>query len=263
MPNAHNPEQNHLLAALPADDFERLLPHLELAPLPLGWTIHGSGHDQRYVYFPTTAIVSLLYVLEDGSSMEMAAVGNDGLIGIALLMGGETTPTQAMVPSAGHGYRLKAEYLKREFDRGDELQRLLLRYAQGLMTQIAQTAVCNRHHSIEQQVCRWLLLSLDRLNSNELKVTHELIAKMLGVRREGVTGAAGNLQKNGLINCKRGHITVENRSKLEARVCECYAVVKKEMGRLLPRARPFKSFPNHDIGSPIGAQPESHTQPYV
>lgn len=171
----------------------------------------------------------------------MAVVGNDGLVGVALFMGGGTTPNRAVVPSAGYGYRLKAPYLKKEFERGGELQHLLLRYTQRLMTQMAQTAVCNRHHSIEQQVCRWLLLSLDRLTSNELKITHELIAKMLGVRREGVTAAAGNLQKNGLINCKRGHITVEDRSELERRVCECYTVVKKEMGCLLPQVRPLQS----------------------
>jgi CRP-like cAMP-binding protein len=238
MPSLHHPEQNRLLAALPLADYERLLPHLELIPLPLGWVVYESGRDQGYVYFPTTSIVSMLYVMEDGSSAEIAVVGNDGLVGIALFMGGETTPSRALVQSSGHGYRLKAAYLKKEFERGGELQHLLLRYTQALITQMAQTAVCNRHHSLEQQLCRWLLLSLDRLTTAELKMTQELIANMLGVRREGVTEAAGKLQKNGLIHYSRGHITVLDRPALETRVCECYAVVKKEMDRLLPQPRP-------------------------
>lgn len=241
MPGAHHPLQNRLLAALPAADFERLQPLLELLPLPLGLAVYESGRDQGYVYFPTTSIVSMLYVMEDGSSAEIAVVGNDGLVGIALFMGGETTSSRAVVQSAGFGYRLKAAALKKEFERGGELQHLLLRYTQALITQMAQTAVCNRHHSLEQQLCRWLLLSLDRLNSNELKMTQELIANMLGVRREGVTEAAGKLQKDGLITYSRGHITVLDRPALEKRVCECYAVVKKEMDRLLPlsgNARP-------------------------
>jgi CRP-like cAMP-binding protein len=241
MPSPHHPEQNHLLAALPAADYARLLPHLELLPLPLGLAVYESGRDQGYVYFPTTSIVSMLYVMEDGSSAEIAVVGNDGLVGIALFMGGETTSSRAVVQSAGFGYRLKAAFLKKEFERGGELQHLLLRSTQALITQMAQTAVCNRHHSLEQQLCRWLLLSLDRLSSNELKMTQELIANMLGVRREGVTEAAGQLQKDGIIRYSRGRITVLDRPMLETRVCECYAVVKREMDRLLPRPRPAKA----------------------
>ena len=246
MPSPHHPAQNHLLAALSAADYECLLPQLELIPLPLGWAVYESGRDQGYVYFPTTCIVSLLYVMEDGSSAEIAIVGNDGLVGVALFMGGDTTPSRAVVQSAGYGYRLKAALVKKEFELGGELQRLLLRYTQALITQMAQTAVCNRHHSVEQQLCRWLLLSLDRLTSNELKMTQELIANMLGVRREGVTEAAGKLQKEKLINYSRGHITVLDRSGLEARVCECYAVVKKEMDRLLPAPQSTDARPGTD-----------------
>jgi CRP-like cAMP-binding protein len=230
----HSPRQNHLLAALPAADYERLLPDLELVPLPLGWAVYEAGGKLGYVYFPTNSIISLLYVMHDGASAEIAVTGHDGLIGIALFMGGETTPSRAVVQSAGYGYRLKAAVLKKEFDQGGTLQHLALRYTQALITQMAQTAVCNRHHSVEQQLCRWLLLSLDRLPSNELAMTQELIANMLGVRREGVTEAAGHLQAAGLINYSRGHITVLDRAQLEKRVCECYAVVKKEMERLLP-----------------------------
>lgn len=237
MPSPHHPEQNHLLATLPAADYERLLPQLELIPLPLGLAVYESGLDQGYVYFPTTSIVSMLYVMEDGSSAEIAVVGNDGLVGIALFMGGETTSSRAVVQSAGFGYRLKAAALKKEFERGGEVQHLLLRYTQALITQMAQTAVCNRHHSLEQQLCRWLLLSLDRLPSNELKMTQELIANMLGVRREGVTEAAGRLQGYGFISYRRGHITVLDRKGLEQDVCECYAVVKKEFARLLSDVR--------------------------
>ncbi len=240
MPSPHSPEQNHLLAALPSDVYAHLLPALELVPLPLGWAVYESGRDQGYVYFPTTSIVSLLYVMEDGSSAEIAIVGNDGVVGIALFMGGETTPSRAVVQSAGYAYRLKASVLKPEFERGGALQHLLLRYTQSLITQMSQTAVCNRHHSVEQQLCRWLLLSLDRLPSNELKMTQELIANMLGVRREGVTEAAGKLQKEGLINYSRGLIHVLDRPGLEKRVCECYAVVKKEMDRLLPKPKTVK-----------------------
>lgn len=240
MPSPHSPEQNHLLAALPSDVYAHLLPALELVPLPLGWAVYESGRDQGYVYFPTTSIVSLLYVMEDGSSAEIAIVGNDGVVGIALFMGGETTPSRAVVQSAGYAYRLKASVLKPEFERGGALQQLLLRYTQSLITQMSQTAVCNRHHSVEQQLCRWLLLSLDRLPSNELKMTQELIANMLGVRREGVTEAAGKLQKEGLINYSRGLIHVLDRPGLEKRVCECYAVVKKEMDRLLPKPKTVK-----------------------
>ena len=229
----HSPRQNHLLAALPNTDYERLLPDLELVPLPLGWAVYEAGGHLGYLYFPTTSIVSLLYVMEDGSSAEIAVTGHDGLVGIALFMGGESTPSRAVVQSAGYGYRLKASILKREFALGGQLQHLALRYTQALITQMAQTAVCNRHHSVEQQLCRWLLLSLDRLPTNELVMTQELIANMLGVRREGVTEAAGKLQAAGMINYSRGHITVLDRAKLEKQVCECYAVVKKESDRLL------------------------------
>ncbi|MGH8642844.1 MAG: Crp/Fnr family transcriptional regulator [Burkholderiales bacterium] len=235
MPSPHKPTQNHLLAALPAADQERLLPHLELVPLPLAWAVCESGRKQGYVYFPTDSIVSLLYAMEDGASAEIAVVGNDGVVGIALFMGGETTPSRAVVQSAGHAYRLKAALLKKEFERGGPLQHLLLRYTQALITQMAQTAVCNRHHSVDQQLCRWLLLSLDRLASNELKMTQELIANMLGVRREGVTEAAGHLQHDGLIQYRRGRITILDRPGLETRVCECYGVVRKEIKRLLPQ----------------------------
>jgi CRP-like cAMP-binding protein len=229
-----NPRQNQLLAALPEADYARLLPDLELVPLPLGWVVYEAGGQLGYVYFPTTSIISLLYVMEDGSSAEIAVTGNDGLVGIALFMGGESTPSRAVVQSAGYGYRLKAVVLQREFKQGGQLQYLALRYTQSLITQMAQTAVCNRHHSVEQQLCRWLLLSLDRLPTNELAMTQELIANMLGVRREGVTQAAGNLQADGLIHYSRGHITVLDRPKLEKRVCECYSVVKRESDRLLP-----------------------------
>ena len=229
-----SPWQNQLLAALPAADYERLLPHLEQVPLELGRALYESGSQQGYVYFPTSSIVSMLYVMEDGSSAEIAIVGNEGIVGIALFMGGESTASRAVVQSAGFGFRLRAGVLKTEFGQGGELQHLLLRYTQALITQMAQTAVCNRHHAVEQQLCRWLLLSLDRLSSNELTMTQELIANMLGVRREGVTEAAGKLQAAGLIHYSRGKITVLDRPKLEARVCECYSVVKREYGRLLP-----------------------------
>ncbi len=231
-----SPRQNRLLAALPSADYERLRPDLELVPMELGLALHESGGQERYAYFPTTSIASLLYVMEDGSSAEIAVVGNDGVVGIALFMGGESTPSRAVVQSAGHGYRLGSSALKIEFSRGGELQHLLLRYTQALITQMAQTAVCNRHHAVEQQLCRWLLLSLDRLRSNELTMTQELIANMLGVRREGVTEAAGKLQAEGLIHYSRGKITVLDRPKLAMRVCECYAVVKREYDRLLPQA---------------------------
>ena len=202
--------------------------------MPLGWVVYESGGKMSYLYFPTTSIVSLLYVMESGASAEIAITGNEGLVGISLFMGGESTPSRAVVQSAGHGYRLKASVLKEEFALGGQLQHLALRFTQALITQMAQTAVCNRHHAIDQQLCRWLLLSLDRLASNELTMTQELIANMLGVRREGVTEAAGHLQAAGLIKYSRGHITVLDRSKVEQRVCECYAVVKKEYDRLLP-----------------------------
>src|SRR5687768_1643287 len=228
------PKGNYLLAALPEDSFKLLLPYLEGVPLPLGMVLYESGGEQRYVYFPTSSIVSLLYVLANGSSAEIAVTGCEGLVGIALFMGGETTPSRAVVQSAGQGYRLRAAVLKKEFETGGPLQPLLLRYTQALITQMTQTAVCNRHHAVEQQLCRWLLLSLDRLPANELVMTQELIANMLGVRREGVTEAAGKLQAEGVIEYSRGRITVLDRAHLEARVCECYAVVKKEYDRLLP-----------------------------
>jgi len=236
MPNAHAPGQNRLLAALPEEEFQRLLPHLELVPMPLGQLLYEAGGKMRHVFFPTDAIVSALYVMEDGASAEMAVVGNEGIVGVPLFMGGETTTSSAVVHSAGHAYRLKGKLLAQEFHRSTELQHLLLRYTQALLTQIAQTAVCNRHHSLEQQLCRCLLLSLDRLSSNELAMTQELIANRLGVRREGVTEAAGHLQQAGLIEYRRGHITVLDRTALEARTCECYEVVKKECDRLLPAA---------------------------
>lgn len=229
-----SPSQNHLLAALPAEEYARLLPQLELVQMPLGKVIYESGSELCHVYFPTTAIVSLLDVMLNGASDEIAAVGNEGIIGVALFMGGETMPNRVVVQSAGHAYRLKGQILKQEFNRSAELQHLLLRYTQALLTQIAQTAVCNRHHSLAQQLCRWLLLNLDRLSSNELVMTQELIANMLGVRRESITEAAGTLQRAGLIEYHRGHITVLDRAGLEARACECYAVVKKELDRLLP-----------------------------
>ena len=229
-----SPRVNRILAALSTEDYERLLPHLEPVALERGRALYESGGQQGNVYFPTNSIVSLLYVMEDGASAEIAVVGNEGLVGIALFMGGESTPSRAVVQSAGHDYRLSGGVLKSEFGRGGDLQHLLLRYTQALITQMAQTAVCNRHHAVQQQLCRWLLLSLDRLNSNELVMTQELIANMLGVRREGVTEAAGHLQKAELIHYSRGKIVVIDRPKLEARVCECYAVVKREYERLLP-----------------------------
>ena len=231
------PKLNHLLAALPAADYERILPELEPIGLPLGMVVYESGGTLGYVYFPTDSIISLLYVMEDGASAEIAVTGFEGLVGIALFMGGETTPSRAVVQSAGSAYRLRAAVLKKEFDIGGALQHLALRYTQALITQMAQTAVCNRHHSVEQQLCRWLLLSLDRLSSNQLSMTQDLIANMLGVRREGVTEAAGRLQKAGMIRYSRGHIEVLDRPQLEARVCECYAVVKKEYDRLLETSR--------------------------
>src|SRR6202163_2244699 len=235
MPDSHNPQQNYLLAALSDTERERIFPLLQLVPMPLGKVLYESGDVLRHVYFPTDSIVSLLYVLADGASAEISVVGNEGLLGIALFMGGETTPSRAIVHSAGHAYRLIGQQLKDEFHRNGKLQLLLLRYTQALIIQMAQTAVCNRHHSVDQQLCRWLLLSLDRLSANTLSMTQELIANMLGVRREGVTEAAGKLQDAGLIQYRRGRITVLDRPRLEARACECYAVVKQEFDRLLPR----------------------------
>ena len=228
------PQANRLLAALPDASLQALLPSLEKVHLPLGMVVYESGGAQGYVYFPTSSIVSLLYVLADGASAEIAVTGSEGVVGISLFMGGETTPSRAVVQSAGHGYRLRGDLLKKEFESGGALQHLLLRFTQALITQMTQTAVCNRHHAVDQQLCRWLLLSLDRLPGNELVMTQELIANMLGVRREGVTEAAGKLQAEGLIRYSRGHITILRRQALEARVCECYAVVKTEYDRLLP-----------------------------
>ena len=232
MPAPHSPKQNRLLNALRFSAYEAIQGSLELVPLPIGWAVYEADSLQRYVYFPTTSIISLLNVLENGSSTEIAVVGNEGLVGISLFMGGETTPSRAVVQSAGYGYRLRSRVLKEEFERGGDVQHLLLRYTQALITQMAQTAACNRHHTVEQQLCRWLLLSLDRLDSNQLIMTQELIANMLGVRREGVTEAAGRLQREGLIHYQRGKITVEDRPRLEKRVCECYGVVKRECDRL-------------------------------
>nr|WP_245732356.1 Crp/Fnr family transcriptional regulator [Solimonas aquatica] len=228
------PQKNHLLQALPVEVRHRIFPHLKLVPLTLGQVLYESGDALRHVYFPTDAIVSLLYVMESGASAEISVVGNEGLIGIALFMGGESTPSRAIVQSAGHAYQLAGQRLKDEFNRHSEMMTLMLRYTQSLITQMAQTAVCNRHHSVDQQLCRWLLLSLDRLPSNRLTMTQELIANMLGVRREGVTDAAGKLQKLGVISYSRGKITVLDRPRLESLSCECYAVVKKETDRLLP-----------------------------
>lgn len=228
------PQQNRLLAALSGEAQERLFTHMEWVELPLGKVIYESGDTMLHVYFPTDSIISLLYVLENGASAEISVVGNEGLVGISLFMGGESTPSRAIVQSGGHAYRLPSQRLKDEFNRHGDLMMLMLRYTQALITQMSQTAVCNRHHSIDQQLCRWLLLSLDRLPSNELTMTQELIANMLGVRREGVTEAAGKLQRQSVIEYSRGHITVLDRHKLEQLSCECYAVVKMETDRLLP-----------------------------
>ena len=228
------PQQNHLFRALPADARERIFPFVELVEMPLGKVLYESGDTLQHVYFPTDSIVSLLYVMENGASAEIAVVGNEGMVGIALFMGGETTPNRAVVQSAGYAYRLKGALLKTEFNRSGALQHLPLRYTQALLTPMSQTAVCNRHHTVDQQLCRWLLLSLDRLSGNKLVMTQELIANMLGVRREGVTEAAGKLQAVGLIEYSRGRITVLDRPGLEKSSCECYAVVKTEFDRLLP-----------------------------
>ncbi len=233
----HSPNLNHLLASLPAAEFERLAVHLELVPMALGEVLYEPGGQLQHAYFPTTAIVSLHYVMESGASAETAGVGNEGVVGISLFMGGGTTPSSAVVQTAGHAYRLESRFLMQEFNRAGLMQGLLLRYTQALITQMTQTAACNRHHSIEQQLCRWLLLTLDRLLSNELVMTHELVAGMLGVRREGISEAAGRLQHAGFIRYRRGHITVLERAGLETRVCECYAVVKKEISRLLSDVR--------------------------
>lgn len=237
MLSPHSPSQNHLLAALPAAEFERLSPHLEPVVLPLGDMLYEPGTQMQYAYFPTTSIVSLHYVMESGASAEAAGVGNEGMVGISLFMGGNTTPSSAVVQTTGHAYRLAARLLKQEFNRGGLMQSLLLRYTQALLTQMIQTAACNRHHSVGQQLCRWLLLTLDRAPARELVMTQELVASLLGVRREGITEVAGNLQRAGVIRYRRGHISVLERSGLEAGTCECYAVVKKEFARLLSDVR--------------------------
>ena len=233
MHESHLPQQNHLLAALSAEVRQRLFAHLELVPLPLGKVLYESGDTMRHVYFPTDSIISLLYVMESGASAEISVVGNEGLVGISLFMGGESTPSRAIVQSAGHAYRLPRRRVKEEFSRHGQLLELMLRYTQALITQVSQTAVCNRHHAIDQQLCRWLLLSLDRLSNNHLTMTQEFIANMLGVRREGVTQAALKLQQLGVISYSRGLIKVLDRPQLEALSCECYAVVKKETDVLL------------------------------
>jgi CRP-like cAMP-binding protein len=230
---APDPLQNHLLAALPQADYARLAAHLELTPMPLGEVLYEPGGRLQHVYFPTSAIVSLHYVCQDGMSAEIAGVGNEGMLGISLFMGGDTTPSSAVIQTGGQGYRLASRRLMEEFNRGGSLLRLLLRYSQALITQMTQTGACNRHHNVAQQLCRWLLLTLDRLPSNDLVMTQELIASMLGVRRESVTEAAGKLKEHGVISYRRGHISVLDRSGLEAHVCECYGVVKTEYDRLL------------------------------
>ncbi len=237
MSSKNDPNQNHLLAALLDAEFDRLSPHLELVSMPLGDVLYESGGKLSYAFFPTSSIISLHYLLENGGSSEIAGVGNEGVLGVSLFMGGNTTPSRAIVQTGGHGYRLPAHVLMEEFNRGGPVMRLLLRYTQALLTQMAQTAVCNRHHTVEQQLCRWLLLTLDRLPRTDLTMTQELIANMLGVRREGVTEAAGRLQGYGYISYRRGHISVLDRAGLERDVCECYAVVKKEFARLLSDVR--------------------------
>jgi CRP-like cAMP-binding protein len=237
LPLAGSPSQNHLLAALPSDDFERLAPHLEAVAMPLGEILYEPGVQLQHAYFPTTAIVSLHYVMESGASAETAGVGNEGVVGMALFMGGNTTPSSAVVQTGGRGYRLPGRLLKQEFSRGGVIRGVLLRYTQALLTQMMQTAACNRHHTVEQQLCRWLLLTLDRVASRELVMTQELVARMLGVRREGITEAAGDLKRAGVIGYRRGHISVLERAGLETRACECYAVVKKELNRLMSDVR--------------------------
>lgn len=247
------PQQNHLLAALPVEVQNRLFPHLEEVSLPLGKVLYESGDSMHHVYFPTDSIISMLYVTTSGASAEISMVGNEGVIGISLFMGGDSTPSRAAVQSAGNAYRLPVQWTMDEFNRHGDLLRLMLRYTQSLITQMAQTAVCNRHHSIDQQLCRWLLLSLDRLPGNQLTITQELIANMLGVRREGVTEAAGKLQRLGVIQYTRGHIMVLDRPKLELLCCECYSVVKKETDRLLPYV-PASARPNLHVNAVVEPQ---------
>lgn len=237
MTSLQNPSQNHLLAALPGAEYDRIAPHLELVPMALGTMVYGPGEKLVHAYFPITAIVSLHYVMESGATAETAGVGNEGMVGVSLFMGGDTTSSSAVVQAAGHAYRLERQRLLEEFHRGELLQRLLLRYTQALMTQVTQTAACNRHHSVEQRLSRWLLLAVDRSGGRDLVMTHELVAGMLGVRREGVTEAAGRLQQAGCISYRRGHISVLDRAVLEGRACECYAVVRKETRRLLSDVR--------------------------
>lgn len=256
MPSSHSPNQNHLLAALPAAEFEPLAALLERVPLALGEILYEPDGQLQHAYFPTTAIVSLHYVMASGASAESTGVGNEGVVGIALFMGGNTTPSSAVVQTAGHAYRLERGKLLQEFNRAGSLQRLLLRYTQALITQMMQAAACNRHHSIEQQLCRWLLLTLDRLPSNELVMTQELVASMLGVRREGITEAAGKLQRAGLISYRRGHIEVLDRSGLEHHACECYAVVKRELSRLLPDVRECQ---DHTVAPPMKRAMPTHS----
>jgi CRP-like cAMP-binding protein len=241
MSSSHDPKQNHLLAALPADDYARLLPDLEFTLMPLGWPVYEAGVSMDYVYFPTTCIVSLLYAMENGESAEIAITGNEGLVGISVFMGGESTSSRAVVQNAGACYRLEAKILLREFDRGGNVQQLALRFTQALIAQMVQKGACNRHHSLEQQLCRWLLLNLDRLRGKDVSMTQQSIANMLGVRRVGVTEAAGKLQKDGLIRYSRGHITVTNRPKLEKRACECYGAVKREFARLFAYELPVQA----------------------
>jgi len=246
------PLENHLLAALPEQERARLFPHLERVEMPAGKVLYESGSRMSHVYFPTTAIVSMICAMEDGASAEIAVVGSEGIVGVALLMGAGSATTRAVVQSGGDGLRLKSHLMLEEFNRGGSALRLLLRYTQALMTQTSQTAACNRHHTLDQQLCRWLLLSVDRLRSNEIVVTHELIANMLGVRREGVTGAAGQLQAAGLIRYKRGRILVTDRVGLERRACECYGVIRREYLRLLPQ-----------LQTPAHANPNSVERPRV
>ena len=245
-----NPSQNHLLGALPPAEFAYLVGHLELVALPLGKLLYEPGSQLLHAYFPTTSIVSLHYVMESGASAETAGVGNEGVVGVSLFMGGDTTPSSAVVQTAGFAYRLPGRVLQQEFNRGELMQRLLLRYTQALITQMTQTAACNRHHTVDQQLCRWLLLTTDRVSTRELVMTHELVASMLGVRREGITGAAGDLQSAGFISYRRGHITVLNRRGLESRACECYSVVKRELHRLLSDVQ----YP-HEMPQPQNAVP--------
>jgi len=250
-PSSHSPTQNHLLAALPTAEFRPLAAQLELVPMPLGEILYEPDGQLLHAYFPTTAIVSLHYVMESGASAETAAVGSEGVVGISLFMGGNTTPSSAVVHTAGHGYRLESRLLKQAFSQGGEMQRLLLRYTQVLIAQMGQTAACNRHHTVEQQLCRWLLLTLDRGHSRELVMTQELVASMLGVRREGITETAGKLQNAGFIRYRRGHITVLERAGLETRACECYAVLKKELSRLLSDLQQREGFRQTGSGAAV------------